>query len=134
MMAANTIWFCTNTDPDEEKLQQLEMILSDAGLPPPSGPHCVPVAQEKTLPPFQRARYSPQNNPPLDCRGVCLVQVLLQGCEATAPPGQGGLGHCPQEDALWPELSVRQHLEAHAAVRGMRKEDAAVLISRYTAR
>uniref|UniRef100_A0A8B9TZL3 ABC transporter domain-containing protein n=1 Tax=Anas zonorhyncha TaxID=75864 RepID=A0A8B9TZL3_9AVES len=42
----------------------------------------------------------------------------------------GGLGHCPQEDALWPELSVRQHLEAHAAVRGMRKEDAAVLISR----
>lgn len=65
---------------------------------------------------------------------MCLVQVLLQGCEATAPPGQGGLGHCPQEDALWPELSVRQHLEAHAAVRGMRKEDAAVLISRYTAR
>lgn len=62
------------------------------------------------------------------------MQVLLQGCEATAPPGQGGLGHCPQEDALWPELSVRQHLEAHVAVRGMRKEDAAVLISRYTAR
>lgn len=62
------------------------------------------------------------------------MQVLLQGCEAAAPPGQGGLGHCPQEDALWPELSVRQHLEAHVAVRGMRKEDAAVLISRYTAR
>ncbi|XP_068511598.1 ATP-binding cassette sub-family A member 9-like isoform X1 [Anas acuta] len=61
---------------------------------------------------------------------VTAGEVLLQGCEATAPPGQGGLGHCPQEDALWPELSVRQHLEAHAAVRGMRKEDAAVLISR----
>ncbi|KAM6119100.1 ATP-binding cassette sub-family A member 9-like [Phoenicopterus ruber ruber] len=40
------------------------------------------------------------------------------------------LGCCPQQDPLWPDLTVHQHLEAYAAVRGMRKEDAAVTISR----
>ncbi|NWW85024.1 ABCA9 protein, partial [Rhynochetos jubatus] len=39
-------------------------------------------------------------------------------------------GCCPQQDPLWPDLTVHQHLEAYAAVRGMRKEDAAVTISR----
>ncbi|NWH72520.1 ABCA9 protein, partial [Piaya cayana] len=39
-------------------------------------------------------------------------------------------GCCPQRDPLWPNLTVQQHLEAYAAVRGMRKEDAAVIISR----
>ncbi|NXJ43285.1 ABCA9 protein, partial [Ciconia maguari] len=42
----------------------------------------------------------------------------------------GRLGCCPQQDPLWPALTVHQHLEAYAAVRGMRKEDAAVIISR----
>ncbi|NXO48201.1 ABCA9 protein, partial [Aramus guarauna] len=42
----------------------------------------------------------------------------------------GGLGCCPQQDPLWPDLTVLQHLEVYAAVRGMRKEDAAVIISR----
>ncbi|KAF1553278.1 ATP-binding cassette sub-family A member 9, partial [Eudyptula minor] len=39
-------------------------------------------------------------------------------------------GCCPQQDPLWPDLTVHQHLEVYAAVRGMRKEDAAVIISR----
>ncbi|NWS10673.1 ABCA9 protein, partial [Pachyramphus minor] len=38
-------------------------------------------------------------------------------------------GCCPQQDPLWPDLTVLQHLEAFAAVRGMRKEDAALTIS-----
>ncbi|NXS08928.1 ABCA8 protein, partial [Neodrepanis coruscans] len=38
-------------------------------------------------------------------------------------------GCCPQQDPLWPDLTVLQHLEAYAAVRGMRKEDAALAIS-----
>ncbi|NXI40043.1 ABCA9 protein, partial [Galbula dea] len=42
---------------------------------------------------------------------------------------QGGLGCCPQQDVLWPDLTVHQHLEVYAAIRGMRKEDAAVIIS-----
>ncbi|NXG67158.1 ABCAA protein, partial [Hemiprocne comata] len=39
-------------------------------------------------------------------------------------------GCCPQQDPLWPDLTVLQHLETYAAVRGMRREDAAVNISR----
>ncbi|NXL28607.1 ABCA9 protein, partial [Glaucidium brasilianum] len=62
------------------------------------------------------------------------VQVLLQARDAVASsPGQsspGCLGCCPQRDPLWPALTVHQHLEAYAAVRGMSKEDAAVSISR----
>ncbi|NXI63375.1 ABCA8 protein, partial [Anseranas semipalmata] len=61
---------------------------------------------------------------------VTAGEVLLQGCDAAGSPGQSSLGCCPQEDPLWPDLTVHQHLEAYAAVRGMRKEDAAVLISR----
>ncbi|NXF79112.1 ABCA6 protein, partial [Sclerurus mexicanus] len=37
-------------------------------------------------------------------------------------------GCCPQQDLLWPDLTVLQHLEAFAAVRGMRREDAALAI------
>ncbi|XP_078510413.1 ABC-type organic anion transporter ABCA8-like [Lissotriton helveticus] len=42
------------------------------------------------------------------------------------------LGYCPQENALWPGLTVEQHLVVYAAVKGMRKEDAAVAIKRVT--
>ncbi|NXS77039.1 ABCA9 protein, partial [Pandion haliaetus] len=63
-----------------------------------------------------------------------FVQVLLKGHDAAASsPGQdspGCLGRCPQQDPLWPDLTVHQHLEVYAAVRGMRKEDAAVTSSR----
>ncbi|NXP69808.1 ABCAA protein, partial [Ramphastos sulfuratus] len=39
-------------------------------------------------------------------------------------------GCCPQQDHLWPDLTVQQHLEVYAAIRGIRREDAAVAISR----
>ncbi|NXG50175.1 ABCA9 protein, partial [Psilopogon haemacephalus] len=39
-------------------------------------------------------------------------------------------GCCPQQDHLWLDLTVQQHLEVYAAVRGIRREDAAVAISR----
>ncbi|XP_065591471.1 ATP-binding cassette sub-family A member 9-like [Cyrtonyx montezumae] len=55
---------------------------------------------------------------------VTAGEVLLQGRGAKV------LGCCPQEDVLWPDLTVLQHLEAYAAVRGVRAEDAAVLIIR----
>nr|XP_009482737.1 PREDICTED: ATP-binding cassette sub-family A member 9-like [Pelecanus crispus] len=67
---------------------------------------------------------------------VTAGEVLLKGRDAAASsPGQGSpgrLGCCPQQDPLWPDLTVHQHLEVYAAVRGMRKEDAAVIISRTT--
>ncbi|NXL96012.1 ABCAA protein, partial [Alectura lathami] len=40
------------------------------------------------------------------------------------------LGHCPQQDPLWPDLTVHQHLQVYAAVKGLRKEDTAAAISR----
>ncbi|NWX16452.1 ABCA9 protein, partial [Aegotheles bennettii] len=58
---------------------------------------------------------------------------LRGGDAAASSPGQGSpgrLGCCPQLDPLWPNLTVQQHLEAYAAIRGMRREDAAVAISR----
>ncbi|NXX40716.1 ABC8B protein, partial [Tricholaema leucomelas] len=65
---------------------------------------------------------------------VTAGEVLLKDCNAAASsPGQvspGSLGCCPQQDHLWPELTVQQHLEVYAAIRGIRREDAAVAISR----
>ncbi|XP_019349801.1 ABC-type organic anion transporter ABCA8 isoform X1 [Alligator mississippiensis] len=61
-------------------------------------------------------------------------QVLAKGkgaaesqLEASAP---GFLSYCPQENPLWPTLTVQEHLEVYAAVKGLRKEDAAVTIFR----
>ncbi|XP_071620225.1 ATP-binding cassette sub-family A member 9-like isoform X2 [Heliangelus exortis] len=45
---------------------------------------------------------------------------------------KGHLGCCPQLDPLWPDLTILQHLEAYAAVRGIRREDADVNISSIT--
>ncbi|XP_052050613.1 ABC-type organic anion transporter ABCA8B isoform X2 [Apodemus sylvaticus] len=55
-------------------------------------------------------------------------QVLLNGS------GEGDtlrfLGYCPQENALWPNLTVKEHLEMYAAVRGLSRNHAAVAITR----
>ncbi|XP_065549418.1 ATP-binding cassette sub-family A member 9-like isoform X1 [Lathamus discolor] len=65
---------------------------------------------------------------------VTAGEVLLKGCDGVvSTSGQsipGYLGCCPQQDPLWLDLTVHQHLQAYAAVRGMRKEDAAVTINR----
>ncbi|XP_047400549.1 ABC-type organic anion transporter ABCA8-like isoform X2 [Sciurus carolinensis] len=55
-------------------------------------------------------------------------QVLLQGSSGGDAPGF--LGYCPQENVLWPNLTVREHLEVFATVKGLRKGDAAVAITR----
>ncbi|XP_066242827.1 ABC-type organic anion transporter ABCA8-like [Saccopteryx leptura] len=55
-------------------------------------------------------------------------QVLLKGSSDRVPPEF--LGYCPQENALWPSLTVREHLEVFAAVKGLRKADATLAISR----
>ncbi|XP_037350632.1 ABC-type organic anion transporter ABCA8-like isoform X2 [Talpa occidentalis] len=55
-------------------------------------------------------------------------QVLLKGCSGTEP--LGFLGYCPQENTLWPNLTVREHLEVFASVKGLRKADTTVAIAR----
>jgi hypothetical protein len=56
--------------------------------------------------------------------------VLLKG--SSEGDTLGFLGYCPQENVLWPNLTVREHLEVFAAVKGLRKGDAKVTIARYT--
>ncbi|XP_054565136.1 ABC-type organic anion transporter ABCA8-like [Eptesicus fuscus] len=55
-------------------------------------------------------------------------QVLLEGSSEGDP--LGFLGYCPQENGLWPNLTVREHLDVFAAVKGLRKADATVTITR----
>ncbi|XP_039715147.1 ATP-binding cassette sub-family A member 6 isoform X2 [Pteropus medius] len=61
-------------------------------------------------------------------------EVELKGCCSVSNNQGDGmvkfLGYCPQENALWPSLTVREHLEVFAAVKGLRKADATVAISR----
>ncbi|KAM8992316.1 ATP-binding cassette sub-family A member 10-like [Ara ararauna] len=40
------------------------------------------------------------------------------------------LGYCPQEDPLWPDLTVYQHLQVYAAVKGVSKEHMAAAVNR----
>ncbi|NXV74680.1 ABCA8 protein, partial [Atlantisia rogersi] len=40
------------------------------------------------------------------------------------------LGYCPQEDPLWPDLTVHEHLRVYAAVKGVCKEDMAAAVNR----
>ncbi|XP_040186090.1 ABC-type organic anion transporter ABCA8-like [Rana temporaria] len=42
------------------------------------------------------------------------------------------LGYCPQHNPLWPNLTVKEHLEIYAAVKGMNKEDTDRAIKRVS--
>ncbi|XP_069849261.1 ABC-type organic anion transporter ABCA8-like [Dipodomys merriami] len=55
-------------------------------------------------------------------------QVLLKGSSEGDP--LGFLGYCPQENVLWPNLTVREHLEVFAAVKGLSKGDKEITITR----
>ncbi|XP_012658566.1 ATP-binding cassette sub-family A member 6 [Otolemur garnettii] len=61
-------------------------------------------------------------------------EVELKGCSSiSSHQGEGPvkfLGYCPQENALWPMLTVREHLEMYATVKGLKKGDANVAITR----
>ncbi|NXA48622.1 ABCA6 protein, partial [Nothocercus julius] len=61
-------------------------------------------------------------------------QVLMLKRDGTSSHLQdhtlGFLGCCPQEDPLWPNLTVQDHLEAYAAVKGVRKEDVPAAVNR----
>ncbi|XP_006872353.1 PREDICTED: ATP-binding cassette sub-family A member 8 isoform X2 [Chrysochloris asiatica] len=55
-------------------------------------------------------------------------QVLLQSI--SGEDTRGFLGYCPQENALWPNLTVKEHLDVYSTVKGLRREDAEVAITR----
>lgn len=59
--------------------------------------------------------------------------VVLQGNRASVKQQRDNslkfLGYCPQENSLWPKLTMKEHLELYAAVKGLGKEYAALSIS-----
>ncbi|KAM3848198.1 ATP-binding cassette sub-family A member 9-like [Vipera latastei] len=59
-------------------------------------------------------------------------QVWIKGAEGAATEEKAALGYCPQENALWSNLTVKEHLEIFAAVKGIRKDDATMAIDRIT--
>lgn len=62
-----------------------------------------------------------------------LKQVLIQGVDeaVNGEDTTGFLGYCPQENALWSNLTVKEHLEMYAVVKGIQKDAAAVAINQY---
>ncbi|KAM3920831.1 ABC-type organic anion transporter ABCA8-like [Leptodactylus fuscus] len=42
------------------------------------------------------------------------------------------LGYCCQDNSLWSDMTVKEHLEIYAAVKGMKKEDGALAIRRVS--
>lgn len=41
------------------------------------------------------------------------------------------MGYCPQHDALWKNITVREHLETYAAIRGVKFRDISRLVNLY---
>ncbi|GBP64674.1 ATP-binding cassette sub-family A member 8 [Eumeta japonica] len=52
-------------------------------------------------------------------------QVVLggQGIDGNPTSAFQMLGYCPQHDALWKNVSIREHIECYAAIRGVSKAD-----------
>ncbi|XP_075375076.1 ATP-binding cassette sub-family A member 10-like [Mycteria americana] len=61
-------------------------------------------------------------------------QVLMKRSDGATSHLQdqapASLGYCPQEDPLWPDLTVHEHLRVYAAVKGVCKEDMAATVNR----
>ncbi|XP_063149522.1 ABC-type organic anion transporter ABCA8-like isoform X1 [Candoia aspera] len=59
-------------------------------------------------------------------------EVQIKGADGAATEENAGgfLGYCPQENALWSNLTMKEHLEIYAAVKGIRKDAAIMAINR----
>uniref|UniRef100_A0A8D0BZG3 ABC transporter domain-containing protein n=1 Tax=Salvator merianae TaxID=96440 RepID=A0A8D0BZG3_SALMN len=60
------------------------------------------------------------------------VGVLINSTDSAAPEENmvGFLGYCPQENVLWSNLTMKEHLEIYAAVKGIKKDAAIIAINR----
>ncbi|XP_070790839.1 ABC-type organic anion transporter ABCA8-like [Pituophis catenifer annectens] len=59
-------------------------------------------------------------------------QVQIKGVDGAVTEENATFGYCPQENLLWPNLTMKEHLEIFAAVKGIRKDDATMAINRIT--
>lgn len=53
------------------------------------------------------------------------LQVMLAGqnIDDSVTTAFQMLGYCPQHDALWKNVTIREHIECYAAIRGVTKTD-----------
>jgi len=47
------------------------------------------------------------------------IRIGKHNIESNTSPGFDQLGYCPQFDAVWKRITVREHLETYAAIRGV---------------
>uniref|UniRef100_A0A8C5SLS5 ABC transporter domain-containing protein n=1 Tax=Laticauda laticaudata TaxID=8630 RepID=A0A8C5SLS5_LATLA len=59
-------------------------------------------------------------------------QVHIKGADEAVAEENAALGYCPQENALWSNLTMKEHLEIFAAIKGIRKDDATVAINQIS--
>jgi len=63
-------------------------------------------------------------------RSVVSGRIVVHGCDVTnASPGDRGIGYVPQDLALFPTLTVREHLEFALRLRKRSKADIAARVS-----
>lgn len=60
-----------------------------------------------------------------NCKFHAFLQVQIGGHNVTTNFGSAFqlLGYCPQHNALWYNVTLREHLETYAAIRGVPKFD-----------
>ncbi|KAK7082389.1 ATP-binding cassette sub- A member 5 [Halocaridina rubra] len=60
-------------------------------------------------------------------------RVQISGTDVTSSLSKvfGNLGYCPQHDALWNKITVAEHIECFANIRGVKEEQVKVLIDTY---
>ncbi|XP_058025569.1 ABC-type organic anion transporter ABCA8-like [Ahaetulla prasina] len=59
-------------------------------------------------------------------------QVQIKGADGAVTGENAALGYCPQENELWSNLTMKEHLEIFAAVKGIRKDEATMAINRIS--
>ncbi|XP_033122032.1 ATP-binding cassette sub-family A member 5-like [Anneissia japonica] len=59
------------------------------------------------------------------------VRVGVNDIASSLSEAYQTMGYCPQVDPLWPDLTVREHLQAYGAIKGLSKEDAAKIGNHY---
>lgn len=65
--------------------------------------------------------------------GSKLFQIFIGGQSITSNLNSAFqlLGYCPQHDALWRNITVREHLEIYAAIRGVPHKDIHKIVNRF---
>ncbi|ETE59404.1 ATP-binding cassette sub-family A member 8-A, partial [Ophiophagus hannah] len=63
---------------------------------------------------------------------VYIHVVQIKGADGAVAEENAALGYCPQENALWSNLTMKEHLETFAAIKGIRKDDATMAINRIS--